>query len=293
VLGVEYSELEVAEGTVSLPLNTQHPTLNTFSSLRIDIVTIFPEMIREAASHSIIGRAQKAGLLDLRVHDLRDWAKGRHRQTDDTPFGGGAGMVMMAEPLFEAVEAIRADAPETPVLLTAPDGQQFDQTMAREMAAWPRFVILCGHYEGMDERVRETLVTREVSIGDYVLTGGELAALVILDATTRLLPGALGNAESAGDESFSGEDGKMVLEYPHYTRPADFRGSKVPDILLSGHHANIAKWRRQQALVRTRARRPDLWEKLLPLSKADQKLLDAYDAEQKSLNHSKEVVGGP
>lgn len=260
---------------------SQHSILNTSPSLRIDIITIFPDMVREAAGHSIVGRAIKAGLLDLRVHDLRTWTKGRHKQVDDTPFGGGAGMVMMPEPLFQAVETTIADAPETPVLLMAPDGARFDQAMAREMSEWPRFVILCGHYEGIDERVREQLVTREVSIGDYVLTGGELAALVILDATTRLLPGALGNAESAQDETFSGEDGKVLLEYPHYTRPADFRDLKVPDILLSGHHANIAKWRRQQALVRTRARRPDLWEKFLPLSKADQKLLDTYDAENR------------
>jgi tRNA (guanine37-N1)-methyltransferase len=205
---------------------------------------------------------------------------------DDAPFGGGAGMVMMPEPLFQAVETVVGDAPETPVLLMAPDGVRFDQVMAHEMSAWPRFVMICGHYEGIDERVRQTLVTHEVSIGDYVLTGGELAALVILDATTRLLPGALGNAESAGEETFSHDaDGKALLEYPHYTRPAVFREMPIPDILLSGHHANIAKWRRQQALVRTRARRPDLWEKFLPLSKADQKLLDAYDAEQRSLNH--------
>lgn len=254
------------------------------AALRVDIVTLFPEMVRGAAACSILGRAQAAGRLDLRVHDLRDHATNRHRTTDDYPFGGGAGMVMLPGPIFSAVEGIVADAPGTPVLLMAPDGEPFTQKMARELSALPRYVLLCGHYEGVDERVRESgLVTRSVSLGDYVLTGGELPALVILDATTRLLPGVLGNAESTGEETFgSGEEGaELLLEYPHYTRPADFRGMTAPEVLLSGHHAHIMKWRRQQALARTRARRPDLWAKLLPLSKADQKLLDAYDAEQK------------
>jgi tRNA (guanine37-N1)-methyltransferase len=191
-------------------------------------------------------------------------------------------MVMKPEPLFAAVEAITSDANEAgssgqlPVLFMAPDGERFTQAVAEDLAQAGRFVILCGHYEGVDERVRETLVTRELSLGDYVLTGGELPALVVLDAVTRLLPGVLGNASSPHEESF----GDGLLEYPHYTRPAEFRGMAVPPVLLSGHHANVAKWRRQQALARTRARRPDLWAKLLPLSKADQKLIDAYDAEQ-------------
>lgn len=254
--------------------------------MRVDIVTIFPEMVRQAASASILGRAQQSGALDLRVHDLRDYAEGRHRSTDDTPFGGGAGMVMLPGPLFSCVETITADADEpVPVILMAPDGERFTQPVARELSRLPRYVILCGHYEGVDERVRESLVTRELSIGDYVLTGGELPALVILDAATRLLPGALGNADSPHEESFgTGEAGaEQLLEYPHYTRPAEFRGARVPDILVSGHHGNIAKWRRQQALARTRERRPDLWERLLPLSKADQKLIDAYDAERQAV----------
>jgi tRNA (guanine37-N1)-methyltransferase len=244
--------------------------------LRVDIVTIFPEMVRAAAQASIVGRAQSAGTLDLRVHDLRDYTTNRHRTTDDYPFGGGAGMVMKPEPLFAAVEAITAaDDGESagPVLLMAPDGEPFTQDVARALARLPRFAVLCGHYEGVDERVRDALVTRTLSIGDYVLTGGELPALVVLDATVRLLPGVLGNAESAGEETFS----EGLLEYPHYTRPAVFRGMAVPDVLLSGHHANIEKWRRQQMLARTRARRPDLWAKRLPLDRADQKLLDAYD----------------
>ena len=245
--------------------------------IRVDVVTIFPDMVRQSAAFSIPGRAQAAGKLDLRVHDLRDHTNNRHRTTDDYPFGGGAGMVMKPEPLFAAVEAIRAEAGGDPiVLLMAPDGEPFTQAMARELSARPHLVLVCGHYEGVDERVREALVTREVSIGDYVLTGGELPALVILDAVVRLVPGVLGNAESPHEETFS----EGLLEYPHYTRPAEFRDMAVPDVLLSGHHANVAKWRRRQALVRTRARRPDLWEKLLPLSKADQKLLDEADRER-------------
>ena len=247
------------------------------TGLRVDIVTIFPEMVSGAAAFSITGRAQAAGLLDLRVHDLRDYAAGRHRVTDDYPFGGGAGMVMKPEPLFAAVEAITADAEgsKPPVLYMAPDGERFTQEMAQELSLLPRLVILCGHYEGMDERVRQALVTREISLGDYILTGGELPALVVLDAVARLQPGVLGNEASPHEESFS----EGLLEYPHYTRPAVFRDTPVPPVLLSGHHANIEKWRRGQALRRTRERRPDLWEKLLPLSSADQKLLDEADQE--------------
>ena len=249
--------------------------------MRVDIVTVFPDMVRQAAGASILGRAQASGKLDLHVHDLRDYAENRHRSTDDTPFGGGAGMVMTPAPLFACVEAITEGVGNVPVIYTAPDGEHFTQAVARELSQEPRLVILCGHYEGMDERVRQSLVTREISLGDYVLTGGELPALVILDAVTRLLPEVLGNAASPHEESFgSGEPGaEVLLEYPQYTRPAKFRGMGVPEILQSGHHAKIAAWRRLQALVRTRARRPDLFEKLLPLSKSDQKLLDAHDAE--------------
>lgn len=261
-------------------LNTEHSTL---PAQRVDILTLFPDMVRQAAGHSIVGRAQAVGKVDLQVHDLRDWATGRHKQADDTPFGGGAGMVMLPAPIFAAIEEIVADSSDVPIILMAPDGERFSQAIARELAALPRYLLLCGHYEGIDERVREALVTRTISIGDYVLTGGELPALVVLDAVTRLLPGVLGNAESAGEESFDGDEGQQVLEYPHYTRPAVFRQMAVPEVLLSGHHANIAKWRRQQALIRTRARRPDLWEKLLPLSKSDQKLVDAYDTAQAAI----------
>ena len=242
--------------------------------MRVEIVTLFPELIEQAASHSIVGRAQVGGFLELHCQNPRDFTQDRHRTVDDCPFGGGAGMVMKPEPLVAAIEAATGGDASIPVLLTAPDGEPFTQALARELAELPRLVIVCGHYEGIDERVREGWITREVSLGDYVLTGGELAALVMLDATVRLLPGVLGNESSAQEESFEGG----VLEYPHYTRPAVFRDQGIPEVLTSGHHANVAKWRRTQALVRTRARRPDLWEKLLPLGKADQKLLDAYDA---------------
>jgi tRNA (guanine37-N1)-methyltransferase len=244
--------------------------------MRVQVVTLFPELIAQTASHSILGRAQTAGHLGVETIDPRDFTTNRHRTADDYPFGGGAGMLMKPEPLVEAIEAAWEGETGVETIFLTPDGEVFSQELAQELATKDRLVLVCGHYEGIDQRVRDGWITREVSIGDYVLTGGELAALVVLDATARLLPGVLGNAHSAGEESFEGG----VLEYPHYTRPADFRNRPVPDILLSGHHAEIEKWRRQQALVKTRARRPDLFEKLLPLSKADQKLLDKAEQEE-------------
>ncbi len=235
--------------------------------LRIDVVTIFPEMVQGGLAHSILKRAQEAGIVDVRVHNLRDWAEGRHRKTDDAPYGGGAGMVMLPGPLFAVVESFALEADARVVLLT-PQGQTLTQAKARELSGVPRLVLLCGHYEGFDERVRQHLATDELSIGDYVLTGGELPALVLIDAVTRLLPGALGNDQSAQGDTFS--DG--LLEHPHYTRPPDFRGERVPDILLSGHHAEIANWRRKEQMRRTRERRPDLWAAFGP-SKSDLKLL--------------------
>jgi tRNA (guanine37-N1)-methyltransferase len=220
--------------------------------MKIDVLTLFPEMFSGPLDVSIVGRARKAGLLDLRVHNLRDWTHDRHKTVDDRPFGGGAGMVMKPEPLFEAVEALgRAGAH---VVLLGPAGRPFTQAIARELAQRPRVVLICGSYEGVDERVREGLVDDELSIGDYVLTNGGLPAMVVIDAVTRLLPGALGDEQSAADESFS----HGLLEYPHYTRPAEFRGMKVPEVLLSGHHAEIEKWRAAQARRRTAERRPDL-----------------------------------
>jgi tRNA (guanine37-N1)-methyltransferase len=223
--------------------------------MKIDVLTTFPDMFAGPIDASIIQRARQNGLLDLRVHNLRDYTHDNYKTVDDRPFGGGPGMVLKCEPIFEAVEAIKA--PEAKVILFSPAGRQFRQSVARELSAEASLLFICGAYEGVDERVREELVDEELSIGDYVLTNGTLAAMVVIDAVTRLLPGALGDDQSVVDESFS----HGLLEYPHYTRPADFRGLKVPPILLSGNHAAIEKWRREQALARTAERRPDLAQK--------------------------------
>ena len=220
--------------------------------MKIDVLTLFPAMFAGPLDESIIKRARQKGFLDLKIHDLRDWTHDRHRTVDDRPFGGGPGMLMKVEPLFEAVESLRRE--KTRVILFSPAGRKFDQGIARELAQQEDLLLITGHYEGFDERVREALVNDELSIGDYVLTNGALPAMVVVDAVTRLLPGVLGDDESSQDESFS--HGR--LEYPQYTRPAEFRGMKVPDVLLSGNHAEIEKWRREQAELRTRARRPDL-----------------------------------
>ena len=218
---------------------------------RIDVVTLFPEMF-EPLRHSILGRAVEEGQLSIRYVNPRDFTSDRHRTVDDYPYGGGPGMVMKPEPIFLAVESVAT--PDASVILMSPAGRVFSQQVAVELATRPHLILICGHYEGVDERVREHLATDEISIGDYVLTGGELAAMVIIDAVARLLPGVLGHAESARDESHS----HGLLEYPQYTRPPEFRGWPVPDRLLSGHHAEIAKWRRRQALDVTAVRRPDL-----------------------------------
>jgi tRNA (guanine37-N1)-methyltransferase len=224
----------------------------------VDIITIFPDLFDSPLRSSLLGKAGERGLIEVRTHDLRQWAKGRHRSVDDAPFGGGAGMVMTPEPWFEALDALEAE--ERPegrgrVVQLAPDGARFDQAAAVRLAAEPRLVLCCGRYEGIDERVR-TRVDEVLSIGDYVLAGGETAALVVLDAVARLVPGVMGNAESAADESFS----SGLLEYPQYTRPAVFRGLEVPDVLRSGDHGAVDRWRREQALERTRKVRPDLLE---------------------------------
>jgi len=246
--------------------------------MRVDILTVFPEMVSGAIGHSILKRAQESGLVEIVVHDIRDFAHDRHRSTDDEPFGGGPGMVMKLAPLFEAVEHVRGLAVsegESPlVVLTSPQGRKLDQAYARRLAELPWLVIICGHYEGVDERVRERLVDEELSIGDYVLTGGELPALVILDTVARLVPGVLGGEESAAQDSFS--DG--LLEHPHYTRPAEFRGWSAPEVLLSGHHAEIAKWRRRESLKRTFLRRPDLLE-TASLTEEDKTELDKIRSE--------------
>ena len=219
------------------------------------VVTIFPGMFPGPLESGIVGRALARGELALRAVDLRSHASGSYRQVDDAPFGGGAGMVLMAEPIYRAVEAARAERPElrTRVVLLDPAGRPFTQQVARELAAWDRLVLVCGRYEGVDERVR-ALVDEEVSIGDYVVSGGELPAMVVIDAVARLVPGVVGEPESVARESFE----ERLLDHPQYTRPADFRGMKVPEVLLSGHHADIESWRRRMALERTRARRPDL-----------------------------------
>ena len=220
--------------------------------MKIDVLTLFPGMFAGPLDESIVKRARGAGLLDLTIHNLRDYTHDRHKTVDDKPFGGGPGMLLKPEPIFEAVENLGREA--TRVILLSPAGRQFDQTIARELAQQTHLLFICGSYEGFDERVRESLADDELSIGDYVLTNGALPAMVIIDAVTRLLPGVLGDDESSHDESFS----HGLLEYPQYTRPAEFRSMKVPEVLLSGHHAEIEKWRQEQAKKRTQQRRPDL-----------------------------------
>jgi tRNA (guanine37-N1)-methyltransferase len=223
--------------------------------MRFDILTLFPGMFAGPLGESILKRAQDAGVIEVQLHDLRTWATDRHRTVDDYPFGGGAGMVMKPEPLFAAVEAIQPLAqPPARVVLLTPQGRPLDRALAAELAAEPRLLLVCGRYEGVDERVRAHLVDLEVSVGDVVLSGGELPAMLLLDAVARLVPGVLGSADSLTEESFEGG----LLEYPQYTRPAEFRGWRVPDVLVSGDHAEVARWRRRQRLLRTRARRPDL-----------------------------------
>ena len=234
--------------------------------LRIDVFTIFPAYFEGPLSSSLLGRARHRGILEVGVHDPRDWTTDRHRTVDDTPFGGGAGMVMMPEPLFRAVEAVD---PPRPLLLLSAGGRRFDQALARELSAGGGFSLLCGRYEGVDQRVADHLCDGEVSVGDYVLAGGEAAALVIIEAVTRLVPEVMGNDASAAEESFS----EGLLEYPQYTRPADFRGWQVPLVLRSGDHGRIARWRRAQSLRRTAAHRPDLLERAR-LSEADRALLE-------------------
>jgi len=238
-------------------------------TLRVDVFTIFPGVVEAYAGESILGRAGVAGHLDVRAHDLRLATEDVHRTIDDSPFGGGAGMVMMPEPVFAAVEAVD---PPRPLILLGPGGRRFDQSVAAELAALDGFSLLCGRYEGVDERIRTGLCDDEVSLGDFVLAGGELAALAIMEAVARLRPGVLGNEASPDDESFA--DG--LLEYPHYTRPADFRGMEVPEVLRSGDHGRVARWRRAGALVRTLALRPDLIERRGGLTDADQALLEEF-----------------
>jgi len=222
--------------------------------MKIDVLTLFPAMFAGPLDESIVQRAREKGVLELAVHNLRDYTHDRHKTVDDRPFGGGPGMLLKPEPVFEAIESLKRE--KTRVILMSPAGRKFDQAAARELSGHGHLLLVCGSYEGFDERIREHVADDELSIGDYVLTNGALPAMVVIDAVTRLLPGVLGDDESSRDESFS----ENLLEYPHYTRPADFRGMKVPEVLLSGNHAEIAKWRAEQARRRTKERRPDLAE---------------------------------
>ncbi|MBM3135838.1 MAG: tRNA (guanosine(37)-N1)-methyltransferase TrmD [Chloroflexi bacterium] len=255
--------------------------------MHIDIFTLFPAMFQGPFQESILKRAMEQGLLSIAIHNIRDYATDKHHVTDDYPYGGGAGMVLKPEPIFAAVEAVLSQSAianrqskienrksEIPIILLSPQGRLFTQAVAQELAAHPRLALLCGHYEGVDERVRQHLATDEISIGDYVLTGGELPAMVIVDAVARLLPGVLDAASPLEESHASG-----LLEYAHYTRPPEFRGWAVPEVLLSGNHAAIARWRRQEALRRTRQRRPDLLARAT-LTAADKQFLQELEAEK-------------
>jgi tRNA (guanine37-N1)-methyltransferase len=225
--------------------------------MRIDVVTGLPGILNGPLNESIIKRAQAAGIVEINICNLRDFTHDKHKTIDDVPYGGGPGMVLKPEPVFECVEKLKSDRDYDDVILLTPDGEVFNQAMANELSLKNNLILICGHYKGVDERVRESIVTKEISIGDYVLTGGELAALVIIDAVVRILPGALGDSESALSDSFQ----TGLLDYPQYTRPPVYRGMKVPDVLLSGDHAEIARWREERAIERTMRRRPDLIEK--------------------------------
>ncbi|HEX2916399.1 MAG TPA: tRNA (guanosine(37)-N1)-methyltransferase TrmD [Chloroflexia bacterium] len=265
--------------------------------MRFDILTLFPQMFEQPLNDSILGRARSNGLIEIHTHDIRNWGLGRHRQVDDYPYGGGAGMVFRPEPVFDAIENTleiklgTAEEPAEPlpfpVLLMSPQGEVFNQQMARELAGYPRLALLCGHYEGFDERIVQHAITREISIGDYVLTGGELAAMVVVDAVARLVPGVLAE-DSPHEESHS----RPLLEYPQYTRPANFRGWTIPEMLVSGHHAKVAEWRLKEALRRTYLRRPDLLARLeQELTKQERKLLEEVRREESQEKAQKEKTG--
>lgn len=246
------------------------------AAIRFEVFTLFPDVFEPYLQTSILQRARQRNLVMVNLYNIRDWTTDRHHVTDDEPYGGGGGMVMKPEPIFAAVEGVLGSPPTCPVVLLTPQGDVFNQNMAQELALLPRLALVCGRYEGIDERVRQHLVAREISIGDYVLSGGELPALVLIDAITRLLPGVLGDPEGAWDDSHA----SGLLEYPHYTRPPEFRGWRAPDVLLSGDHARIARWRREQALLRTWQRRPDLLASA-PLTAADLDYLARLEREEK------------
>ena len=242
--------------------------------IRFDVLSIFPEMLVSPLSFSLLKKAQEKGLVEVSLHDIRDWAQDKHKMTDNAPYGSGCGMVMKVEPVEKALMAIKNPEKEPLVVLMTPQGETLNQKIAKELAEKEQVIIICGRYEGVDERIREHLTDREISIGDYILTGGELSALVLIDAVSRFIPGVLGNSESALSESFS----HGFLEYPQYTRPAEYKGWKVPEVLVSGNHAEIERWRRYEALKRTYKRRPDLLEKT-ELSEIDKKNLQKIKLE--------------
>jgi tRNA (guanine37-N1)-methyltransferase len=237
--------------------------------MQFEVFTLLPEVFPAYLETSILQRASERGLISVRLHNIRDHTRDKHHTTDDTPYGGGGGMVMKPEPVFEAVESILGPNPLCPVILLTPQGRVFSQSVARELSGHPKIALICGRYEGVDERIRGHLATDEISVGDFVLTGGELPAMIVIDAVARLLPGVLGDPDGAEDDSHAAG----LLEYPHFTRPPEYRGWKVPDVLLSGDHAKIEKWRREQSLLRTRSKRPDLLEKA-DLSETDRKFLE-------------------
>jgi tRNA (guanine37-N1)-methyltransferase len=251
------------------------------NTMQFDVVTIFPEFFGSILAHGVYKRALAGGQLAVRLHDLRDFTDDRHRTVDDRPFGGGPGMVFKPEPIFRAVESITAAGPpgDVPVILLSPQGRLLRQSVVEELSRHPRIVLICGRYEGMDERVAESLATDELSIGDYVLSGGEMAAAVVMECVTRLIPGVLGNEESVRQDSFAEEEvpgreaGRRLLDWPHYTRPAEFRGLRVPDVLLSGDHAEIRRWRRRRALEKTWRKRPELLADLT-LDEEDRRVLE-------------------
>lgn len=244
--------------------------------MHFDIFSLFPSFFQSYFEISILQKAIEKHLLQIHIHNIRDWTLDKHHVTDDTPYGGGGGMVMKAEPIFSAVEDVVGVDSSTPIILMSPQGRPFSTQIAIEFASYPELAIICGRYEGVDERVIEHLVTDQISMGDFVVTGGELPALMLIDAVSRFIPGVLGDPEGAVDDSF----GNGLLEYPHYTRPENFRGWSVPDILLSGHHANIQKWRKEQSLIRTYFLRPDLLSKA-NLSEADIKFLKNLENQEK------------
>jgi tRNA (guanine37-N1)-methyltransferase len=243
--------------------------------IKFDILSIFPEMFSSPLNFSLLKKAQEKGILNICLHDIRNWAEDKHKMTDDAPYGGGCGMVMKVEPVEKAMAAIRRPEDDSMVVLMTPQGETFDQKIAAEIAEKKQIIIICGRYEGVDERIRQHLVDREISIGDYILTGGELAALVLIDAVSRLIADVLGNPESTFSESFS----HNLLEYPQYTRPAQYKGWVVPEVLLSGNHAQIELWHKRESLKRTYQRRPDLLKKI-KLSSEDKKILDKIKQEK-------------